>query len=129
MLIISDEKTKTNISKKALAQILSQLFLWRYTWLYNDTNGYLSFYSSDFIRDDGMKYDAFVTYKKRVFSKAEKKTILFSDINVVPYPNTPDVYQITFKELYSSATYQFNGEKILMARLTKDNKMKIFTEK
>lgn len=128
LLIISASATKKDVSKKLLADVLAQLYLWRYTWLYNDTQGYLNFYSPDFVREDGMDYSSFINYKKRVFSKAEKKTIIFNNINVVPYPNLPDTYQITFKEFYSSATVNFTGNKTLIAKLTKDNKIKIFTE-
>ena len=44
---------------------------------YADIERYLEFYSSDFIRFDGMKFDRFKTYKTRVFKKVEKKTIIF----------------------------------------------------
>lgn len=129
MLIISPDKTKKDISKKALSKILAQLYEWRYTWLYNDIDKYLDFYSKDFIKsDDRMNYNSYASYKKRVFSKPGKKTIIFKDINVVPYPDTQDVYQISLNEIYSSDTYQYKGNKTLMVRLTKDNKMKIFTE-
>ena len=90
---------------------------------------YLSFYANDFVRFDGMKYDRFKNYKTRIFKKTEKKTIIFNDINVLPYPNTENIYQITFKEYYKSDSFQFTGDKTLMVRLTSDNKLKIFTEK
>lgn len=129
MLIISPSKTKQNISKDTLSQILSGLYKWRYSWLYNKTQDYLSFYSPDFVREDGMKYKRFKQYKTRIFKKKEKKKIIFNNINVIPYPNTKDTFQITFKEFYTSSSFQFEGNKILMVKIDKDNSFKIFTEK
>lgn len=129
MLIINPAKTQKNISKDKLAQILSQLYMWRYTWLYNDIVGYLNFYANDFVRSDGMDIERFTDYKKRVFGKKEDKTIIFNNINVVPYPNLKDTYQVTFKEFYKSDSFKFSGDKTLLLRLTEDNKIKIFTEK
>lgn len=128
LLIVDDSWIKKDISKKTLSSILAQLYEWRYAWLYNDIKSYLSFYASDFIRSDGMDYSKFTRYKTRVFKKLGKKTILFTDINVLPYPNTKNIYQITFKEFYSSPTFKFTGNKVLMIRVDKNNNMKIFTE-
>lgn len=128
ILIINDNKVEENVSKELLASLLSELFKWRYSWVYSDINSYLDFYSSDFIRDDGMDYEAFKNYKIRIFQKDEKKTITFQNISIIPYPNKQDVYKITFKEDYRSDTFRFNGDKALMVYY-KDNKMKIFTER
>ncbi|MFT5661457.1 MAG: murein L,D-transpeptidase YafK [Sulfurimonas sp.] len=129
-LLIINPQTKTKeVSKKILAKILANLYQWRYSWLYNDTEKYLSFYSKDFVRDDGMKYSRFIAYKTRIFKKAEKKKITFTDINLVPYPNTKDVFQITFKEFYASSSFTFEGDKTLMIKIDKNNNFQIFTEK
>lgn len=128
LLIIDNNKVQENPPKEILATLLAELFKWRYAWLYSDTNTYLNFYTSDFIRDDGMNYQEFKNYKTRVFQKDEKKTIIFQNISIVPYPNNNNVYQITFKEHYRSDTFKFSGNKSLVVKL-EDNKMKIFTEK
>ncbi len=129
LLIINDSKVKADISKDALSSMLSQLYEWRYSWLHNNIDDYLSFYSLDFVRNDGVKFERFKRYKTRVFKKIEKKTILFKNVNVIPYPNTSNVYQITFKEHYKSNSFEFLGDKTLMVRFDADRKMKIFTEK
>jgi len=129
LLIIDSEEVEQNISKDILASLLSELYKWRYAWLYNDTSSYLNFYSINFIRDDGMKFPNFQSYKTRVFKKIEKKTIIFKNINVIPYPDTQNIYQITFNEYYKSDSFEFTGEKILMVRVDNNHKMKIFTEK
>ena len=128
-IIIINPNNSIEVTKERLSIILSQLFKWRYSWLYNDIENYLSFYADDFTRFDGMKIDQFSKYKTRVFKKTEKKTILFNDINIIPYPNTQDIYQITFKEYYKSNTFEFSGDKILMVRVDKSNNFKIFVEK
>lgn len=128
ILIINKAEVKKEISKKELSTILSQLYTWRYAWLYNDSVSYLSFYSNDFKRFDGMSYKNFVNYKIRVFQKLEKKKIIFSDINVIPYPDTLNTYKISFKEYYKSDTFEFTGDKVLMVKLI-ENKIEIMTEK
>jgi len=116
-------------TKEELSNILSQLYAWRYSWLYNNLDDYLSFYADDFTRFDGMKIDAFRKYKKRVFNKDEKKIIRFSDISVIAYPGSKNVYQITFNEYYKSSSFEFNGDKTLLVRLDNLDKLKIFIEK
>ena len=128
LLIIDDNWIKTKISEDKLTSILAQLFEWRYAWIYNDIEKYLKFYSDDFIRYDGMKIEKFKRYKRRIFTKNEKKTILFHDLNVVPYPNTKNSYQVTFKEFYKSNSFKFEGNKSLMIKLDSSNNMQIFTE-
>ncbi len=129
LLIINNKKVQTDISKDLLASILSELYLWRYSWLHNNIDNYLNFYSSDFIRSDGMDFNSFTKYKTRVFKKIEKKIIIFKNINIIPYPNTQNIYQITFEEFYKSKSYEFVGNKTLMVRINTNKKMKIFTEK
>ena len=118
-----------NLSGIILTSILAQLYSWRYSWLYNDIESYLQFYANDFKREDGMILDKFKKYKTRIFKKQESKSILFNKIAVIPYPDTKNIYQITFEELYKSKNFKFIGEKILMVRLDGSNNIKIFTEK
>lgn len=127
-LIIYPAKPKLT-SKEKLSEILSQLYDWRYAWLYNDIDKYLSYYADDFTRFDGMNIDTFKSYKTRVFNKTEKKTIMFSDINVIAYPDSENIFQITFKEYYKSRSFEFSGDKILLVRLNDMNKLEIFIEK
>ena len=129
LLIINETKVEKNISKETLATILSQLYMWRYSWLYNDIESYLNFYSNNFVRADKMDLERFKRYKTRIFKKNEKKTIIFNDINVIRYPNNENIYQITFKEIYKSTSFSFTGEKTLMVRTDQQNNIKIFIEK
>jgi len=128
LLIINKDDIKHNISKETLSIILSNLYSWRYTWIYNNIDNYLDFYSTDFIRFDGMIYRDFVNYKQRIFKKSEKKRIIFKNINVIPYPNSENMYKISFKEFYKTTSFKFSGNKVLIVKLI-DNKIKIITEK
>jgi len=129
ILIIDENIVKKNtVSKATYSEVLSNLFAWRYSWIYNDINNYLSFYAPEFKRFDGMNLDRFKKYKTRIFQKNEKKTIIFKDINVIPYPDTNNIFKIVFKEKYKSNSFSFTGNKVLIVRL-EDNKFNIITEK
>lgn len=128
LIIKEDADNSTSLSNDTLAVLLAQLYAWRYSWLYNEIDNYLSFYSPDFKRYDGMDLERFKKYKKRVFSKNESKSISFRKINIVAYPNIENVYKITFNEEYKSDSFTFNGQKILIVKL-EDNKLNIITEK
>ena len=129
ILIIGKTKAKQNVSKETLSLILSQLYSWRYAWIYDDIENYISFYSPEFVRNDGMVLEDFKKYKTRVFKKVEKKSIIFNDINILPYPNTSNIYQIHFKEFYKSDTFKFTGYKTLIVQLGENKKISILTEK
>lgn len=73
ILIIDDTKIKQNISKETLTSILSQLYLWRYTWIYDDIDGYLSFYAPSFVRSDGMSLDSSKNIKLEFLRRLRKK--------------------------------------------------------
>jgi len=128
LLIINKNSIQKNISKEEIATILASLFQWRYTWIYNDIQNYLHFYTPEFIRFDGMDLQHFQAYKTRIFNKKEKKEIIFTDINIIPYPNHPSLYQITFQEYYHSKSFIFNGSKVLIVKLENET-IKIITEK
>jgi murein L,D-transpeptidase YafK len=129
LLIIDEAEISKNISKERLVTILSQLYMWRYSWLYNDIDTYLNFYADDFSRADKMSLNQFKRYKTRIFRKNESKTIIFNDINIVRYPNTQNIFQITFNEIYRSKSFSFTGKKTLIVRVDTLNNIKIFIEK
>ncbi|WP_295003287.1 L,D-transpeptidase family protein [Sulfurimonas sp.] len=128
LLLINEKEISQNVSKNTLANILAQLYEWRYAWLYNDIKSYLHFYDESFIRYDGMNSQKFKTYKTRIFNKKESKKIIFYKINIIPYPNTDNMYKITFLEKYQSDSFTFTGNKVLIVKLT-DSQIKIITEK
>jgi murein L,D-transpeptidase YafK len=128
ILLISDENLK-KASKEDISIILSSIFKWRDAWKKSDINEYLKFYSSSFKRYDGMSISQFKKYKKRIFSKNEKKRIEFSNINISPYPNSLNklMFKIVMDEDYKTKFYTFVGKKELYIEI-KNNKVKILAE-
>jgi len=128
ILIIDEKKEIFTQQKEKYALILSQLFSWRYAWIYNDLSKYLNFYDPMFKRFDGMNIKQFSRYKKRIFSRKEKKSIVFTNINIIPYPNSQNMFTINFKEDYKAKHFAFKGNKVLIVKLV-DKKLKIITER
>ena len=128
LLIINAQSNYKKVSKEKLVKVLTQLYAWRYAWKYNNLQDYLSFYSPDFIRYDGMKIKRFKRYKKRIFAKNETKSIIFKKLNIIPYPMHKNTFKVTFNEFYKSNSLTFTGKKTLIIKL-EDSKMKIITEK
>jgi len=128
ILIISENKSP-KVKKEDIAIILSEIYKWTQAWEDSDLEKYLSFYSKDFKRKDKSGIEQFKAYKKRIFEKSKYKTILFSDINIIPYPNDlgKKMFRITMHEDYKADNYKFVGKKILYVELV-NNKMKILFE-
>ena len=127
-LTCKDLSVKTNPSKQDLTLILSELFVWRYAWVYNDFALYMKFYDSLFQRFDGMKYEEFKQVKAQIFSKNERKHIFFSDIVVVPVKDEKkNLFEVTFEEKYQASSHSFTGAKKLLIQVSA-NQMKILKE-
>lgn len=128
-LLVIDQHLAIDVSKDDLSNILAQLFTWRYAWIYNDIESYLGFYAEDFTRFDGMKLEAFTSFKKRIFSRKEEKEILFKNIAIIPYPGEEQsLYAILFDEDYHTDRHTFSGKKGLIVRLHDNGRMQIIAE-
>jgi len=127
ILIIDENIVNKHVKKRQIIRVLTNLYAWRYAWTYNNLEDYLNFYSPKFKRFDGVNFESFKRYKTRIFNKKEKKEIIFTDINIIPYPDHKNIFKITFKEKYNSNTFSFTGDKILIVKL-KNNNMQILTE-
>ncbi|SKB59396.1 L,D-transpeptidase family protein [Malaciobacter marinus] len=128
LVLISEGKIE-KVKKDDISSILSFIYKWKDAWRKSDIERYLSFYSNDFRRYDGLGLDGFSQYKKRIFSRKEDKTIVFSNINIIPYPNSLNkkMYKVLMDEKYRTRNYKFDGKKELFIEL-KDNSIKILTE-
>lgn len=130
-LLYIDEKVKFTHTKSELASLLAQLFQWKKAWKENDLDTYLSFYDKTFVHSvSKKKFNEFRDYKSRVFLYKDKKSIIFKNITIVPYPSNSGekIFRIGFFEKYRSRRITFNGNKILIVKL-ENNQMKILTEK
>ncbi len=128
LLLISKAEIKKS-TKEEISLILSSIYKWKDAWKKSDIEAYLSFYSQEFKRYDGIGIDSFSEYKKTIFSRKQDKTIIFSNINIIPYPNSLNkkMYKVLMDEVYKTNTYKFDGKKELFIEL-KDNKMEILSE-
>lgn len=134
-LLITFANEISEVKKADLEVILADLFQWKEAWKNNAIDSYLSFYSKDFIRYDGQKYDAFAAVKRQIFNKGEQKNIQFSKINISPYPNEEgkNLFKIGYHQDYKAylngkLNYSSNGDKELYVEL-KNGKMQILAEK
>ena len=128
-VIIHEQELKP-IKKDTIASILSFIYSWKYAWQYNKINKYLSFYAKEFKRFNGEDLKAFSKEKKAIFSRKEKKKIIFKDIMILPYPNLTDkkMYKILFYEKYRAKYYKYQGNKEIYIKI-QNNRIKILVEK
>lgn len=134
-LLIAYENHFQIATKDEIASILANLFQWKEAWQKGDFEKYISFYSPDFRRTDGTRYDRYKSYKKRIFEKKEVKQINFSQINITPYPNEEGkrLFRISFDQEYAAfngekLTYRSNGKKELYVVLNGKEKFLILLE-
>lgn len=128
-LLIIDSSLKQWGNPNAYSAILASLYQWKSAWTYNDLDTYLSFYDSSFRRSDGMNFNQFKSYKERIFSKDESKSIVFNDINIIPYPGEKrNLFWVTFNQIYISESHRYEGEKSLLIRFNSDQSISILTE-
>ena len=128
ILLINEDKLKI-ASKEEISKVLAFIYSWADSWRRTDFNEYISYYDKDFKRANGQNYKRFRSYKKRIFSRNEKKTIKFSNIDIMPYPNSigENMYKIVMDEYYRTKSYFFQGEKELYVKL-ENNKVLILSE-
>lgn len=128
-LLIIDSAPKKPIDPVSYSAILAGLYQWKYAWTYNDFESYLSFYDSSFRRFDGMNLSRFKSYKERIFAKNESKIITFNNLNIIPYPGEkPNLFMVTFDQIYVSDSYRYEGSKSLLVALNGDKTISILTE-
>lgn len=128
-LLIIDSSLKQWVNPTAYSAILASLYQWKSAWAYNDLETYLSFYDSSFRRSDGMNLNQFKSYKERIFAKDESKSIVFNDINIIPYPGEKrNLFWVTFNQIYISESHRYEGEKSLLIRFNSDQSISILTE-
>lgn len=128
VLLISDD-TVQEVTKDELSLIFSFIYNWRDAWKRSDLNEYLSYYSNDFKKSNGANIKSFKKHKKRIFSKKEDKLIEFSNINIMPYPNSLNkkMYKVVMDQYYKTKRYKFKGKKELYIEV-KNNKVAILSE-
>jgi murein L,D-transpeptidase YafK len=129
-IALINESGEVHTDAQTLSALLAQVFEWRNTWKYSDTEAYLEFYHQDFRRFDGTGIEEFARMKRLIFSRDEDKKILFKDLMVTPYPNEENkpLFRVSYYQEYETQNYQHRGTKEIYVDFT-DKKMKILVEK
>jgi murein L,D-transpeptidase YafK len=127
-LLMITQDIMPQVSNSDVINLLSFIYSWRYDWKYNRLNEYLAHYSTNLISSIG-DFESFKRHKTYIFSKQQKKEILFYDIQLTPYPNTlgKKIWRVNMKERYISNSYKFNGTKLLYI-LQEGDKFEIWRE-
>ncbi len=127
--LIIQSSQKSDVDIKNITSIITQLYQWKNAWRDNQFFDYIKFYSSEFKRFDGKTYNEFYKMKEYIFSLNDIKLIHIYDIKILPYPDSKDIYQITFQENYQSIRTTFRGNKILIIKLDSNDTIQIIAEK
>lgn len=128
VLLIS-EKNVEPTTKEEMSKVLSFIYSWTDAWRVSDIDKYLEYYSHDFKRANGQDFNAFTKHKKYIFSRKEDKIIRFTNINVIPYPNSLNkkMFKIVMDQHYKTKTYLYDGVKELYIEL-ENGKISILSE-
>jgi murein L,D-transpeptidase YafK len=113
-----------------VSAVLALVYKWRWAWKINDLDLYLGLYAEDFVRSDGVSRQEFGKLKRLIFGKGEKKRIDFSDIEVVPYPNSLNeaIYKASFWQDYETTSHRSSRVKELYLRKN-GNRFEIILER
>ena len=128
VLMISQNDIK-DVSKDELSTIFSFIYNWKSAWKNSNLDDYISFYSQEFKKSNGASFDDLKTYKQKLFKRNENKIIQFSNINIMPYPNSLNktMFKIVMDQVYKTKRYKFEGKKELYIELNND-KVSILSE-
>ncbi|RXJ94861.1 hypothetical protein CRV00_05880 [Malaciobacter molluscorum] len=128
IVLISNKEIEKS-TKEDISLILSSIYKWKDAWKNSDLEKYISFYSKEFKKSNGYDLDKFKQYKKRIFKNKENTQIEFTNINVIPYPNSLNkkIYRVLMDEKYRTKNYKFDGEKELFLEII-DNRIEILAE-
>ncbi|MCV6607619.1 MAG: L,D-transpeptidase family protein [Campylobacterales bacterium] len=130
-IVLINENRENLATNEEILNVLTSLYQWRRAWINNDLDNYISFYSEDFKRADGLNLQRFTNLKKEIFSKNRYTEIYFKDLEVIPYPNSigKRIYKIKFFEIYRSNIHKFKGYKTLYVEVDPlDERFKIILE-
>ncbi|MDR3347615.1 MAG: L,D-transpeptidase family protein [Helicobacteraceae bacterium] len=122
IVVMINENGALEANNDDLAQVLATIFKWRWFWQINDADGYLNLYASDFMRSDLLTRGKFDAIKRSIFAKNNQKKIYFSDLEIVPYPNSIGriIYRVRLWQDYEAADHRSNRIKELYLRKDDD---------
>ncbi len=128
-VLIINEKEQAQTNKDEIVSVLQGLFLWRRAWVSGNIDDYISFYSPDFKRLDGVGLEKFKQIKEKIFKSNRFIRLSIQNIEIIPYPNSLNkkIFKVKFLENYRSNIHKFYGMKEIFVHLL-DKKFLILVE-
>lgn len=84
--------------------VVASLEAWRVAWIARDIAAYLSFYSADFVSEDGATFDGWAARRRLAFSRAKGVSLVLANVKVELLDMERAVS--TFRQTYRSSAYQ-----------------------
>ena len=135
-VIISDsiewlDKEKSDFQSEEQKTLTETIDEWRKDWVAQNTDKYLSHYSTQFFYDDG-RYQKWADYKRSIQAAKPKVSIHINDISMFSYPNIKENAQenmvvVNFEQDFKSPTLQ-NKMRKRQYWINENNQWKIIYE-
>lgn len=104
---LSISQQSLSISQQSLVQkqqLMQSLERWRQDWQAQDTDGYLGYYSLQFISGK-LNYASWAAEKRRIQAAKPKVNITLSNVSIFRYPsNSVPMAVVTFDQSYKTST-------------------------
>jgi len=122
IIIVDKMEFRSNESQKVLSKQLQNFVnSWKQAWEKIDTDKFLSFYSTDFINDEGMNYQSFKKQKERVNKTKKFIIIMVEKMGIfIPQKYGEEIAIIRFNQYYHSNNYSSQGKKLLYLKKEKE---------
>jgi murein L,D-transpeptidase YafK len=115
-------------TQKDREAFMNRVEKWRKAWSAKDTDGYLSFYGSEFTTE-GMRLADFVAHKRRVNAQKKFIEVQLSDISLYRYPGSDGQLMLAeFTQHYRSDNFKMDSRKQQFWKRETDGAWKIFRE-
>jgi len=99
--------------KESAKELRNFLNSWRQSWESVNTKKYLSFYSSSFVNNEGMSYNAFKQHKERTNRSKKFIRVRIENLAILmPPEHSGDVAVARFEQRYNSNNFKSDSKKI-----------------
>jgi len=121
MVIVDEIEFRTQKSQEEISgELQSFLNSWKETWESLNTDKYLSFYAPEFVNSEGMNYETFKRYKKKV--NRNKKFIrlkIKQEVILIPQKYQGKIAFLKFNQSYYSNNFTSDNQKLLYLKREK----------
>jgi len=121
MVIVDEIEFRTQKSQEEISgELQSFLNSWKEAWESLNTDKYLSFYAPEFVNSEGMNYETFKGYKKKV--NRNKKFIrlkIKQEVILIPQKYQGKIAFLKFNQSYYSNNFTSDNQKLLYLKREK----------